>query len=98
MAAISAKSSFVALSESVGATYVPLRTAPDAGVLAVYLKSWKRVWLHIGASPARVYHFSCTSLKINCSMVSWVFHSIIALPLSSTCIVVALHVLFFPVT
>ncbi len=57
MAAISAKSFFVALSESVGATYVLLSTALDAGVLAVYLKSWKRVPLHIGASPARVYCF-----------------------------------------
>jgi hypothetical protein len=35
MAAISAKSCFVALSESAGAAYMPSRTALDAGVLAV---------------------------------------------------------------
>jgi hypothetical protein len=38
-AAIPANNSFVALSESVGATYVLSRKALDAGVLAVYPKS-----------------------------------------------------------
>ncbi len=54
IAASSAKSSFVALSNSAGATYVPSRTALDAGVLAIYPKSWNKAPLHIGASPARV--------------------------------------------
>jgi hypothetical protein len=54
MAAISEKSCFVALSESAGATYVPSRTALDAGVLAVYPKVWNRAPLHMGASPVSV--------------------------------------------
>jgi hypothetical protein len=54
IAAISANSSFVAVSVSVGAAYVPSNTAIDAGVLAVYPKSLSNVPLHMGASPARV--------------------------------------------
>ncbi len=42
IAAISVNSSFVALSESVGATYVPSSTALDAGVPAVYPKILKQ--------------------------------------------------------
>jgi hypothetical protein len=48
MAAISVKSCFVALSESAGATYLPSRTALDAGVFAVYPKVRNRAPLHRG--------------------------------------------------
>jgi hypothetical protein len=54
MAAISAKSCFVALSKSAGATYVPSRTALDVGVLAVYPKVWNMAPLHMRAYPASV--------------------------------------------
>ena len=54
IAVISANSSIVAVSVSVGATYVPSSTAFDAGILAVYPKSSNSVPLHMGASPARV--------------------------------------------
>ncbi len=54
MATISAKSCFVALSESAGAMHMPSRTALDAGVLAMYPKVWNRAPLHMGASPVSV--------------------------------------------
>jgi hypothetical protein len=44
----------VAVSVSVGATYVPSNTAFDAAVLTVYPKSSNSAPLHMGASPARV--------------------------------------------
>ncbi len=58
IAAISANSSFVALSESAGAWawYVPSRTALDAGVFATYPKLLNSFPLHMGASFASVYH------------------------------------------
>jgi hypothetical protein len=56
--AISVNNSFVALSEFVGMMYVPSSTAFEAGVLAVYQKSWNSAPLNMGASPARVYRFS----------------------------------------
>jgi hypothetical protein len=79
MAAILANSSFVAVSESIGALYVPSSTAFYAGVFDVYLKCSKNSPLQMGASSARVYCFSCTLEKMVYSTLSWVVGSIIAL-------------------
>ncbi len=75
IAAISANSSFVALSELVGAWYVPSRTTLDAGVFATYPKSWNSFPLHMGASFASVYHLSRTSVNIVSSTASLVVDS-----------------------
>ena len=84
IAVISANSSIVAVSVSVGATYVPSNTAFNAGVLAVYLNSSNSVPLQMGASPAKVKRFLCTSRKMDCSTVSCVLRSLIALHSSLT--------------
>ena len=98
VAAISAIRSLVALSVVVGASYVPSSTTLAALVFAWYPKSSNSSPLQMGASPASVYCFLCTSEKIVFSTVSCVVCSIMIPPFPSTWIDVALLVLFFPVT